>query len=118
METKTRRIRLSNTIQKGKDNAVADALSRIELNNNELSTNEEQPTDCDDDTDLLSVLPQIDTDEELCPDDADEMLRDIPLEDDGPNTQHTTIENPVFTLPISENPLNHFVNRLEIKRGD
>ncbi|KAK9693753.1 Integrase zinc binding domain [Popillia japonica] len=42
-----------------------------------------------------------------------------PLEDhsDG-NTQHTAIENPAFTLPISDKPLNHFLHQVEIKLGD
>lgn len=63
-------------------------------------------------------MPQIDIDEELSPYDTDEILIDISLHEDGANTQHTAIENAVFTLSISENPLNYFVNRLEIKRGD
>lgn len=50
--------------KKGKENSVADALSRIELNAVEESI----------DDDLLSILPQIDEPDILLPEDADEIL--------------------------------------------
>lgn len=84
--------------KKGKENAVADALSRIEINTKETVEA--------DDLDLLSILLQLDEDE-LTPEEADEILREETLEDDDANTQHTVIENPTFALPISDKPLNH-----------
>lgn len=96
--------------KKGKENLVADALSRIEINaiNNE------------DDDDLLSILPQIDENEELLsPEEADEILNTVnPLDNQTDNTNHTAIEDPVFGIPISEKPLNYYMNRIEIKLGD
>lgn len=73
---------------------------------------------------LMSVLPQIDTDENISPDDADEILNgqdsrsQSPTQSESNNTQHTAVENPTFTLPIAENPLNHYTYRLEIRVGD
>lgn len=92
--------------KKGKENLVADALSRLEIHTKET-------IDETDDLDLLSILPQIDQ-EDLDPDIADEVLR----EGETDNTQHTAVENPTFTLPISDKPINHFLNRIEIKMGD
>lgn len=99
--------------KKGKENSVADALSRIEINTKEVTTRK-------DDIDLLSILPEVDADEDLSPDDLDEILNSDPInkDDDSNNTQHTAIENPTFSLPISEKPLNQFVNRIEVKLGD
>lgn len=103
--------------KKGKDNCVADALSRVEINTKEVISNEEE-------LELMSVLPQIDTDEDISPDDADEILNgqdsrsQSPTQSESNNTQHTAAENPTFTLPIAENPLNHYTYRLEIKVGD
>lgn len=102
--------------KKCKDNCVADALSRIEIHTNEVDSD-------DDNSDLLSILPQVDANEELSPEDADEILNnENPLETDNDaatgNTQHSATENPTFTLPISESPLNHYAYRLEFKLGD
>lgn len=97
--------------KKGKDNVVADALSRIEINTKETTQ--------DDDLDLISILPEVDLDENLTLDDADEILNnEDPLNDSTNNTQHTSAENPICNIPISENALNQYCHRLEIKRGD
>lgn len=104
--------------KRGRDNYVADALSRIEINTKDVQLG-------DDEIDLISILPQCDTDDELSPEDADEILnqqnplkgKHLPPSESG-DTQHTADENPTFTLPISENPLNQFMYRLEIKTGD
>lgn len=95
--------------KKGKENLVADALSRIELNALE-----------DNDDDLLSILPQFDeTEDILLPEEADEILNTInELDNQTDNTVHTAIENPVFGIPISEKPLNFYMNRIELKLAD
>ncbi|KAL3284312.1 hypothetical protein HHI36_018470 [Cryptolaemus montrouzieri] len=112
MASQIRGIRLQSDIQKEK-NLVADALSRIEINNNENESDNE-------DSDLLSILPQVDTTDELSPEEADLILNsEDPLRlDEDTQTQHTAVENPVFGMPISEKPLNSFVHRLEIKLAD
>ncbi|GJQ88645.1 hypothetical protein Trydic_g18464 [Trypoxylus dichotomus] len=98
---------------------VADALSRIEINTKERVSDY-------DDTDLLSVLGNADL-EDLTPDDCDEILGeniDNPNEPDNEEqdssgaTRHSSVENPVFTMPISDKPLNHFVNRVVLKLSD
>jgi transposase InsO family protein len=98
--------------KKGKENSVADALSRIEINMRETTN--------DDNLDLISILPQVDDDEHLTPDEADEILAEKDTRDHISinDTQHTAAENPVFGMPISEKPLNHFTNRIVIKTGD
>lgn len=65
--------------KKGKENKVADALSRIEINaltrkqvQDSLANNEEN--------DLLSILPNVDSDIHLSPDDADEILNNNDFE--------------------------------------
>lgn len=88
--------------KKGKENLVADALSRVEINNNE-------------DEDLLSMIANADEEVETQLSDLDEILDRI---DETENTQHTSTENPVFTIPISEKPLNHFANRVILQLGD
>lgn len=60
--------------KKGKDNTVADALSRIEVDTKETRVD-------DDDLDLVSILPDVDDNEELLPDDADEILNNSPKTD-------------------------------------
>lgn len=107
--------------KKGKENVVADALSRIEINTKETLN---QDDDNDDDLDLLSVLPNIDMDEDLTALEYDEILSTGPTNDldesdeQSINTQHTSAENPVFTIPISDNSINNFKNRIVLKLGD
>ncbi|GJQ76297.1 hypothetical protein Trydic_g2025 [Trypoxylus dichotomus] len=72
--------------KKGKENMVADALARIEINTKERVSNY-------DDADLLSVLANADL-EDVTPDDYDEILAQ-------------NIGNP--------KPLDHFVNRVVLK---
>lgn len=72
----------------------------------------------------MFILPQIDSDEELSPDDADEILNGKNLLDNDNqrgltnDTQHTGTEKPTFTLPISENPLNYYAYRLKFRTGE
>ncbi|KAJ8932250.1 hypothetical protein NQ318_006482 [Aromia moschata] len=103
------------------------------------------------DADLLSLLPNVDT--EISPEDIDDILNnsdnnctDNPeqiqadntpsnnvnnatndresnreqsnVDDTSGNTAHTVVEQPVFTLPISDKALNTFVNRIIFKLGD
>lgn len=88
--------------KKGKENLVADALSRVEINANE--TNQ-----CDEDLDLISVIPNVGENIEV-------LSKELDNTDN--QTQHTSIENPIFTIPISEKPLNYFTNRIILKLGD
>ncbi|GJQ70848.1 hypothetical protein Trydic_g771 [Trypoxylus dichotomus] len=106
--------------KKGKENMVADALSRIEINIKERVSNY-------DDAALLSVLGNADL-EDLTPHNCDQILAqsiDNPNEPDNNEeqgssgaTRHNSVENPIFTMPISEKPLNHLVNRVVLKLSD
>lgn len=96
--------------KKGKENVVADALSRVEINTKETVDKE--------DLDLLSVLPNVDLTEELALDDCDEILNNQNEDTTSAVTRHTCIENPIFTMPISDKPVNQFVNRIIVRLGD
>ncbi|EFA13085.1 Retrovirus-related Pol polyprotein from transposon opus-like Protein [Tribolium castaneum] len=98
--------------KKGKENSVADALYKIEINIREKINNE--------DLDLISIIPQVDDEEILTPNETDELLTQKQMLDNPSSneTQHTSVENPVFTMPISEKLLNHFTNRTVIKTRD
>lgn len=98
--------------KKGKENVVADALSRVEININETTD--------EDNLDLLSILPNIDEELELSPDNLDIMLNNDKDKQDNEsgNTQHTSSENPVFTMPISDKTVNHFSYRIILQLGD
>lgn len=96
--------------KKGKENQVADALSRIDINSNEV-----------DDSDNLSIIANIDDNEERVTDDDNSDITSHNRENDDQlteGTQHTSLENPVFCLPISENSLNLFSNRIVLNKGD
>ncbi|KAK9680888.1 Integrase zinc binding domain [Popillia japonica] len=144
------------TYKKGKENVEADALSRIEINTREAIAEDDldllsilpnalsrieintREAIAEDDLDLLSILPNVDLAEELPLDDCDEILDDCdeilgnPDRDDGSDiTTHTSAENPICAIPISDKPVNHYcaipisdkpvnhyVNRIIIKLGD
>lgn len=95
--------------KKGKENYVADALSRVEINFNEND----------------SIIPQID--ENPNPDEIDQIINDIL--DNTPslpvisnealeeltNTCHSTNnDDNGLVIPITEHPVNHFKNQLII----
>lgn len=98
------------TYKKGKENVEADTLSRIEINTREAIA--------EDDLDLLSILPNVDLAEELPLDDCDEILGNPDRDDGSDITTHTSAENPICAIPISDKPVNHYVNRIIIKLGD
>jgi len=113
--------------KKGKENVVADALSRIELN---ALTRSQAKTvvDNDDDLDLLSILPEVDPQEDLSPEDADlildsTLLAEVPevefRDNDSDNeTVHTSQENPIGGLPISEKIIHCFKSFIIFNLGD
>lgn len=109
--------------KKGKENKVADALSRIEIN--ALTRKQKNDKINGEDDDLISILPNIDSEFSLSPNDADEILNnndfentnsdlldDLPLierlnrmnanNDDDDITVHTSEENPICGLSYSE----------------
>lgn len=112
---------------KGKTNVVADALSRIELHNN-------------DENDDLSIRPNIDEIPELTDDDLAEILgpqnlepldidldRDLdptlppnqnPPDDEDIDTVHTGVENTPLNIVMTDRPVNLFSNRIIIRTGE
>ncbi|KAK4874992.1 hypothetical protein RN001_011414 [Aquatica leii] len=70
---------------------------------------------------LLSILPNVDNNLDFSLDELDEILNtdeDRQITESDNTTQHTSLENPVFTIPISENPINYFMYRIIFKLGD
>lgn len=88
--------------KKGCENNVADALSRIEINVGE---------EVDKDDDLLSMIPQI-SDIPTTNDEIDKLL------DDDAITIHTSEENPVFSIPITDKNIHAFNYGIIIKKGN
>lgn len=116
--------------KKGSLNKNADALSRIELNNNEgepqpsTSGTQKQPPVEPYDDDLQSIIPEIDgSDMSL-----DDLISTVQLEDLGPSapeqtnpndvdtnaTVHSSAQNPVTGIPISDTPVNQGANQIII----
>lgn len=105
--------------KKGKDNVVADALSRVEIQNNETN-NEINDND--------SVIVNVNEIPEISQDDIDQILgaetpRSVNLDNEADDTdletvhsgqQDTGLRGPVFT----ERPVNTFSNRIIIKLSD
>lgn len=81
--------------KQGKCNTNADALSRIELNNEELMS--------------IAVNPS-ETNPAL--DDSRTITAVEDLDDSRTATVHTSNENPILEVPISEDPLNRFTRQL------
>lgn len=80
--------------KQGKANTNADALSRIEINNDEISSIIVNPTE---DT------PSLDNSRTITAPEADDS-RTI--------TVHTEEENPILEVPITDDPLNKFTKQL------
>ncbi|KAF2904484.1 hypothetical protein ILUMI_01687 [Ignelater luminosus] len=73
--------------------------------------------------DGFCIIPfeEVDLDEDISLRDADEIINDYhqnDIDNSNDNTQHTAVENPVFTMPISDKPVNLFSHRLILKLGD
>ena len=75
------------------ENKVADALSRIEINNEE-----------EEEDDSRSILPQAPDITPL----INQELAQI-FEDDDDATIHTAVENPVFSLPVSDKNIHAYI---------
>lgn len=112
--------------KKGALNTNADALSRIELNNNEsepqprTSGTQNRPTAIEEyDDDLQSILPQIeDMSIEL---DFDDLINSVDLDfgrpiDDANETVHSSEQKPTVGIPISESPVNQGANQIIISK--
>ena len=97
--------------KKGKENLVADALSRVEVYNNE--------------NDNVSTTPQVGEPSNL--EEVEESLsqnsknyHDISSDEDqsDDDTIHSTEEDGGKVIPITESPVNHFNNRVILALGD
>ena len=87
--------------KKGCENKVANALSRIEINNQE----EEE--------DSLSIVPQA---SDIAPLANQELTQSSEHEEDA--TIHTAEQNPVFSLPVSDKNIHAFNYSIIVKKGN
>lgn len=85
--------------RKGKENAIADALSRIELNMIESDSVCANPPSQNDDFNI------------------DEFVNETYENEIGQSTQHSSHENPIANIPFSEEPINHFQNQIILDYG-
>lgn len=81
--------------KQGKFNTNADALSRLELNNEELMSIVANPSEKN---------PALD--------DSRTITVTEPLDNSGTATVHTDNENPILEVPISDDPLNKFTKQI------
>lgn len=89
--------------KKGTLNSNADALSRIELHVNETTDrNEVTPNSSDDRMDLDSTLATVDESDQ----------QNDPLTDATDQTVHSSGEEPLIGIKITESPLNHSNNQI------
>lgn len=107
--------------KKGKENRVADALSRVELHNQDVSS---------DSSDNASLFPNIDelpllTDEDvqnIINSQLDDNITDENLHEQIENetlaTRHSTQEDDGKVVPISEQAVNNFNNRIIFTIGE
>lgn len=104
------------TYKQGKQNINADALSRIELHNEETSslivnTSERPPSvrrnSQQDDSDTITINSNSDT---LTAHSSSETL--TAHSDSNTMTVHTDSENPILEIPISDFPLNKFSRQI------
>ena len=113
--------------KKGKENAVADALSRVEINNQEDNENDNISTSPN-----IDELPDLsDLDNYLHADIVNELLNDAEsavnanpdqiapqLENETIETIHSTNDDNGKCIPITERSVNSFKNRIIFKLGD
>ena len=120
--------------KKGKENKVADALSRIEINPIENENQSVIANADDSEHNRLHDFPEITFDDlvdlenapiknlepynvtEQPPQKKINVISNVTLPNERPpisnETQHSAIENPVLEIPISENCLNKFKNQI------
>lgn len=120
--------------KKGKANTNADALSRVELHNEELSSVVVNISDSSSSPSVIQISDSSSSSTVTAPDDRPLISENstdtapsmraldspIPqnyddLLDFEEETAHTSIEHPVLELPVSEDPLNKFKRQLIIK---
>lgn len=125
--------------KKGKKNTNADALSRIELNVNETSGNKQiSESSSDSDPDELPILrymrkynknPTLDesepgpstkpSDETEIASDNQSIIGQVDSEDDDDGeTVHTSAEDPILSVNITEKPINYFLCQIVVTKVD
>lgn len=85
--------------KKGKINSNADALSRIKLPDQTL---EVHPIDNDNNSLIVETGDE----------DINELLNNQLREINDSNTQHSSAENPILDIPITEHPVNFYKNQI------
>lgn len=103
--------------KKGKENVVADALSRVEIHFNEpdddisMIPNIEELPDIMDIDEIINS--QVEPNQELL-----DIISELEPPPDTIDTIHSTQEDNGKNIPISERPVNVFPNRIIINSGD
>ena len=87
--------------EKGCENYVADALCRVEINNEEAGED-----------DLFSMLPQTPDDAPATTEEMDQIFSDDTA------TVHTAEEDPIFSLPVADKNIHVFNHSIIIKEGN
>lgn len=127
--------------KKGKQNQAADALSRIPINNQELNALETESID-NNPGDIDEVIEELIKNRESLPDIEEKELEeilgikpkpkiiihsDIQIRPPNPikkkestdlETRHTSLEEPIIGLPISERSLNTYKNQVIFTYGE
>ena len=101
----------------GKTNTNADALSRVEIHTKEVQDDEQESLINHPGSELQYENPDIipeEIDKAL-----DEFLQDInknrPSIEDDDMTQHTSQEEPIIGIPVTEKPINYYNNQIILK---
>lgn len=126
------------TYKKGKSNTNADALSRIEIHNEELSSvvvnissdsssgHSESTLTAPDDRPFISASstdtapsqrPLSSRSPSIVAPDNDIIINDLQPDahDEIASTAHTSVEHPILEIPITEDPLNKYKRQIVIK---
>lgn len=98
--------------KKGKQNTNADALSRIEINAFENESLIVNTGDLDDE--LENIIQNVTLTEQ----DRQELNDILPINNESDNeTAHTSAENPILNIPITETPVNSYCNQIIFIQG-
>lgn len=110
------------TYKRGKENYVADALSRVEIHHNETDDTESVQPNIDEIPDPMDLDEVLDTFNQMQPPNENEAIHiSNATNDDNEScieTIHSTQEDNGKCIPVTERPVNIYHNRIILKLGD